>query len=110
MPIIGTPNIANPTAMTQQIQDHAFDAQRYARHLDGEYGASIFEDSHRLRMIAMRLHLNQGVKFPFQHISTAVTTDHVLVFVVQKDQYVVLKDDRGLFPSDTLVTQLRLLT
>lgn len=70
---------------------------------------SAWEDVRRLEMIAMRLHLQEGMEYPFQHISTAAIADKVFVFVVQNDQSVTLEDDRAMFPSDVLITQLRLL-
>lgn len=66
-------------------------------------------DSWRMRAIAMRLRIPQGSKHPFQHLSTAWTGEKVFVFVVENDQAVVLEDGSALFPSDTLVTQLRLI-
>jgi len=61
-------------------------------------------------MLATRLRLPRMAEFPFQHISLAETSEKVLVFVVQNDAYVVLEDGKDLFPSDALITQLRLLT
>ncbi len=66
----------------------------------------------RQRMIGMRLRLADGSRFPFDHISSHLCDDKVLVFVVphNKSDAVILEDDPNLFPSDTLITQLRLLT
>jgi len=66
-------------------------------------------DNARKMMIAMRLRLEDGVYFPFEHLSTAKAGDKVFIFVVQNNQPVTLEDEAGMFPSDTLVTQLRLL-
>lgn len=63
----------------------------------------------RMRAIAMRLHLRNGERLPFDHVSTAVTDEKAFVFLVVKKQLVTLEDDINLFPSDTLITQLRLL-
>lgn len=72
---------------------------------------SIYDEGSRRRMIAMRLRLADGVPWPFQSLHTALSQDgtKVFVFVVQKDTPVTLSDDAGLFPSDALVTQLRLI-
>lgn len=66
----------------------------------------------RQRMIGMRLRLADGSRFPFDHISSHLCDDKVLVFIVphNKSDAVILEDDPNLFPSDTLITQLRLLT
>jgi len=69
----------------------------------------ISTDNWRLYALAMRLRVREGHKLPFQHLSTALAGDKVFVFVVVKDQAVTLEDDHLLFPSDTLITQLRLL-
>jgi len=66
-------------------------------------------DHIRTNMIAMRLHVPGSSKLPFAHLSTAMTSEQVLVLVVQNDKYVVLEDEKSLFPSDTLISQLRLL-
>lgn len=61
-------------------------------------------------MIAMRLRIQQGSRIPFDHLNCAyVTPEKVAVFVVQNGQHMVLEDDANLFPSDTLITQLRLI-
>lgn len=77
------------------------DAMRMRMNISSEDGRKV--------MIAMRLRLDEGDRFPFQHLSTAKTDDKVFVFVVQNDQPVILEDESALFPSDTLTTQLRLL-
>ena len=46
---------------------------------------------------------------PFQYMSSAYAGDKVFVFVVQDNQAVTLEDDATMFPSDQLITQLRLL-
>ena len=69
----------------------------------------VSDDDSRKIMIAMRLRLDEGGKWPFQHISTAHAGDKVFVFVVQNNGPVTLEDDASLFPSDLLVSQLTLL-
>jgi hypothetical protein len=63
----------------------------------------------RIAMIEMRLRMPFGAS-GFSHISTAMTEEKVLVFAVVRDQYTVLEDEIGLFPSDALITQLRLIS
>lgn len=63
----------------------------------------------RLKSIAMRMRWTEGMLPPYQKLDTALTGEKVLVWVVVKDESVVLEDERDLFPSDTLITQLRLL-
>lgn len=76
----------------------------------GATGSGTIDDEHyRATMIAMRLRLQHTDWFPYQYLSTALTGDKVFVFVVQDGQPVVLEDDATMFPSDALITQLRLL-
>lgn len=68
------------------------------------------EDSwSRHRMIAMRLRIPEGERMPFDDIHTSLGKEKIFVFILQNDKPVVLEDDIGLFPSDALVTQLRLI-
>lgn len=69
----------------------------------------ISTDLWRLRAIAMRMRIPEGNRLPFQHVSTAWTGEKVFVFVVENDKPAVLEDESALFPSDTLITQLRLI-
>ena len=63
----------------------------------------------RHRAIYMRLRIPEGGNHPFQYMSSAYAGDKVFVFVVQDNQAVTLEDDATMFPSDQLITQLRLL-
>jgi hypothetical protein len=75
-------------------------------------------DNGLFRMLSFRMHW-QGLEFTygrihpagFNHITVHKSDDKtVLVFVVQKDgKYLVVEDEWNLFPSDALITQLRLL-
>lgn len=61
-------------------------------------------------MLAVRMGVQEGEKFPFEHIDVRKVTDQkLIVLVVNKGDYVVIEDDADLFPSDKLVTQLRML-
>lgn len=46
---------------------------------------------------------------PFDHLSIHRTPEKAIVFIVAKGEPVTLTDDNGLFPSDQLVGQIRLL-
>lgn len=66
-----------------------------------------FEDD---RMIFMRLRVQAGDQKPFDFLAThRITEDKVAVFVCNNGSYVVLEDSTDLFPSDTLITQLRMI-
>lgn len=69
----------------------------------------VTSESYRRTMLGMRLHLREGEAMPFDSIHTSLGKEKVFVFVVQNDQAVTLEDERHMFPSDTLVTQLRLI-
>lgn len=70
---------------------------------------SLKSENYRNKMIAMRLRVPEGNTMPYQDLFTSLAGDKVFVFVVQDNQAVTLEDDAALFPSDTLITQLRLL-
>lgn len=62
-----------------------------------------------LGMIAMRLRLRDGDRSPFDFIQAHKAAENkYFVFICQGDQAVTLEDD-DLFPSDRLITQLRLI-
>lgn len=66
----------------------------------------------REQLIYMRL--NNGCNdYLYRHFDdlhcTRIADDKMAVFVVVDGKYAVLEDDANLFPSDTLVTALRLL-
>lgn len=61
-------------------------------------------------MIDMRLRTPKGqFRFQFMMPFKVPNEDRVVVFIVQNGQVTHLEDDWNLFPSDTLITQLRLL-
>lgn len=65
---------------------------------------------HPIGMISMRMRIPNGERFPLPHIDAYVTKDVAVVFTIDKsNRPVIIEDDPGLFPSDTLITQLRLL-
>lgn len=60
-------------------------------------------------MIASRLRLHEGEHIGFDHIwAHQIAADKFVVFLVIKGTPMMLEDD-ALFPSDKLITQLRLL-
>lgn len=62
-----------------------------------------------IRMVGARMRIPEGGRLPFDMIHAfAPSNDKVFVFVVHKGQGVMLEDD-GLFPSDTLIAQLKLI-
>lgn len=69
----------------------------------------------RMHWLAIRLRINiregYDMDMGFEYLATHYITgmNEVLIFVVQDQQPVILTDDPALFPSDTLVTALRLL-
>jgi hypothetical protein len=65
-----------------------------------------------LGMIAMRLRIPEGYPSGFEFINAHRVGDTVNVFIIAKDdgsEAIILKDDWNLFPSDALITQLRLI-
>ncbi len=68
-----------------------------------------------INMIASRLRVKRDDGFDissrigFDHIYAADLGEKVAVFVCQKGNHVVLEDGAELFPSDQLMTQLRLI-
>lgn len=74
-------------------------------------GASVPEvtnKQHRKNMVAMRLRCPVD-PFPLVNFETFLQGDTVYIAVVTEAGAVFLEDDRGLFPSDTVIGQLRLL-
>lgn len=68
-----------------------------------------FNDNIKLgEMIASRLRMS-GQTLPFDHLYVAEAGEKVVVFVLQGGQNLTIEDDKALFPSDALMTQLRLI-
>lgn len=70
---------------------------------------TVADEGFRMKAIGMRLRLTQGERFPFDHFNTAHSGDKVFAFLVVKGQPVVLEDESVMFPSDTFMTQIRML-
>lgn len=92
--------------LAEAISDTISDYRRYQ---NAPSLTNINADESRMRMIYMRLRLLEGEKFPFDSLNTSLGKEKVFVFVVQDDKAVILEDSVDLFPSDTLITQLRLI-
>jgi hypothetical protein len=56
-------------------------------------------------MIEMRL----GERHGFDHLTVYGAKEKTFVFIAHKGQGQILEDDPALFPSDKLITQLRLI-
>lgn len=63
-----------------------------------------------LDMIGMRLRLEDGERLPFDFISAYEDGATVYVFTVTNNKPAIFEDDGSMFPSDTLITQLRLIS
>ncbi len=61
------------------------------------------------RLLGGRLRLKNGERIPFDFMEIHVTAEVAFVFLVNKGKPVVLEDDPNMFPSDKLITELRLL-
>lgn len=62
----------------------------------------------RTRMMCMRLRVPPD-NFPFRHFTTILANGIVYVTIVMPNGPVMFEDDAVLFPSDTLMSSLRLL-
>ena len=60
-------------------------------------------------MIAMRMRWPEGRTLPMSYIGAHQTNEKVFVFMVHNEQAVTLEDDVLMFPSDTLITKMRLI-
>lgn len=63
----------------------------------------------RRQAIAHRLRLRNGDMLPFDGMETLLGDDSVYVMVVVNGKGAMFNDDKTLFPSDTLITQLLLV-
>lgn len=63
-----------------------------------------------LHMIASRLRVPEGSTLPFEHIHAfKISENRAGVVVVHNETAALLEDEWALFPSDALITKLRLL-
>jgi hypothetical protein len=90
---------------------HAYDALRYAQMGAQQAINSKFTESNMSNMLAARMGWNvSSPSCSFQKISAhKLNEDQAAIFVIAGQKALVIHDDLNLFPSDALVTQLRLL-
>jgi hypothetical protein len=62
-----------------------------------------------MEMISMRLFGGRPDKLPFPFAQAHKAGERVFIFIVKGDEGMMLEDEAKMFPSDGLVTQLRLL-
>lgn len=62
-----------------------------------------------MEMLSMRLFGGRPDPLPFPFAKAHKAGDQVFVFIVKGEEGMMLKDDAKMFPSDGLVTQIRLL-
>jgi hypothetical protein len=79
-------------------------------HSTSQCDDTIFSVMGRLAMISMRLRRPSSlIPQEFEDLHTVLSKDKVFVLIVTKGELVSLVDDASMFPSDTLITQIRLL-
>jgi len=93
--------------MLKMLQEHQTIAALHADKPSYDLNTS----SHSLvGMIGMRLRIPENYVSGFDALHAhQVSPDKVIVFVIANGQPVTIEDDGGLFPSDALITQLRIL-
>ena len=69
----------------------------------------IFSREGRLAMLQSRLRTKCVIDMGFDHLDTAYAGDKIFVWLIVKGEPVTLTDEADMFPSDTLITQMRLL-
>lgn len=118
MAIINPPSFPSPNALGVQAGGVAGAIQQWAPQTMTDPFKYRTEDDRLFNMICSRMRWNEHDPYllmpakepPFQKISAhRLNPDTVVVFVIQNGKAILLEDGVDLFPSDTLVTQLRLL-
>lgn len=61
------------------------------------------------RMICMRMRFQPGQKLPMAYMSAHQSNANVFVFLVHNEQATIIEDEALMFPSDVLITKLRLI-
>jgi hypothetical protein len=100
---LGHPAWPNPVQATQQPAPYPWGvAQTYSKHTPDNMRAAL--------AIRMGWNVNQtGMKY-FEHCEPRkLNEEKAVVFVIHSGKALAIEDDLNLFPSDALVTQLRLL-
>lgn len=76
----------------------------------GRANRKVFSNNAMQAMICSRMGWSGIAAAPFREINCARLTDaEAVVFLIHNNEPLVIRDDLGLFPSDALVTQLRIL-
>jgi hypothetical protein len=76
----------------------------------GQQRADRWSEQRLQEMLSSRLGWGWDMICPFKKVVPCRVTDEtVAVFVVTNKDYVVIEDDAMLYPSDSLITQLRIL-
>lgn len=108
-------------SINDRLREHYLDAMRY--NIFGntpiapappvwtdDSAGSIYTIEKLMRMLVMRLHLPEGQRIPFDFATAYKFEDKkVFVFLVHNGEPVVLEDEWPMYPSDALVTKLRLI-
>lgn len=63
----------------------------------------------RMSMLRSRLRIAPDLQLPFDQLYTLATEEKIFVVFLHDNQLAILEDHAGLYPSDTLITQLRLI-
>lgn len=72
--------------------------------------AKVCHNERLLDLIAMRLRLEDSDALPFDFITAhQIDKERAVVFLVHGGEAQTIEDDGNLFPSDALITKLRLL-
>jgi hypothetical protein len=118
---LGTAGNGSAISIGDKYQQHIDLVKEYARQAKMESARNmgrrqdIHNSDDRINWIAIRLRVipEEGacIDFGVEHISTHYHdgAEKVFIFVVQDGKPVTLEDDASLFPSDTLITALRLI-
>jgi hypothetical protein len=87
-------------AAQQAMHSNTYSAPLYGRYSETNLGA----------ILNMRMGWNLAASTSFKKVSAhKLSDDKAAVFVIVGEKALVIEDDLNLFPSDALVTQLRLL-
>ena len=68
-----------------------------------------WSETHLYDMLASRMGWDADKRCPFKRVVPCRVTEKVVVFVVAGDDALVLSDEALMYPSDALITQIRLL-
>jgi len=80
-----------------------------ARQDTAAYSDGFTSEEGLMKSLLNRMRIHPGELVPFSFIRAHYSGDKVFVFVVQGGQAVTLEDTWALYPSDDLVTKLRLI-